>query len=417
MPAPVTIEGWAQGLNTILRPESMPTDALRRAVNVDIDDVGKLSLRQGRSRIYTGTIQKGSFWSGSKYTFFVEAGSLKRLLRKVDDTIGAQVIRTGMGAYPVHFLELNDRIYYTNGIVTGVLTDDLEDLPWGLAAPGTQPNVAQGNGQLYAGTYQVAVTFLTSSGEESGTPLSAEIELTTDDSSIVLTDFPPAPPGADRIRIYCSHRNGDGMYRIAEVAPTTLSYQIAVVSNAVSVRLQTQFAIPPPAGDLIEYHKGRIYIARGNIVWFTMALRYNLVMPMKGFLLYPERVTVLKAVDDGIYICADKTYYVSGVDTPSFRQRDVLPYGGVYDTGLKIPNFDAVAWFSKRGLVFGGEGGEVLNVMQDRVAVSEYGSGTMMWREHKGLRQFVANLWDGDLTNYAAPDYVALETLRAGDFI
>ena len=322
-----------------------------------------------------------------------------------------------MGAYPVHFLELNDRIYYTNGIVTGVLTDDLEDLPWGLAAPGTQPNVAQGNGQLYAGTYQVAVTFLTSSGEESGTPLSAEIELTTDDSSIVLTDFPPAPPGADRIRIYCSHRNGDGMYRIAEVAPTTLSYQIAVVSNAVSVRLQTQFAIPPPAGDLIEYHKGRIYIARGNIVWFTMALRYNLVMPMKGFLLYPERVTVLKAVDDGIYICADKTYYVSGVDTPSFRQRDVLPYGGVYDTGLKIPNFDAVAWFSKRGLVFGGEGGEVLNVMQDRVAVSEYGSGTMMWREHKGLRQFVANLWDGDLTNYAAPDYVALETLRAGDFI
>ena len=78
MPAPVTIEGWAQGLNTILRPESMPTDALRRAVNVDIDDVGKLSLRQGRSRIYTGTIQKGSFWSGSKYTFFVEAGSLKR---------------------------------------------------------------------------------------------------------------------------------------------------------------------------------------------------------------------------------------------------------------------------------------------------------------------------------------------------
>ena len=67
--------------------------------------------------------------------------------------------------------------------------------------------------------------------------------------------------------------------------------------------------------------------------------------------------------------------------------------------------------------MFGGEGGEVLNVMQDRVAVSEYGSGTMMWREHKGLRQFVANLWDGDLTNYAAPDYVALETLRAGDFI
>lgn len=417
MPTPVVIEGWPQGLNTILRPESLPTDALRRCVNFDIDDVGKLSLRQGSSKIYNGSIQKGSLWSGSEYTFFVEGGNLKRLLRRVDDTVGSQVIRIGIGARAVHYLELNNRVYYTNGIITGVLDNDLQDLPWGLASPGTQPNLAQGNGDLFAGTYQVSVTFLQSNGEESGTPLSAQIKLTTDNSSIVLTDFPPPPAGAVETRIYCSHRDGEGLYRIAEVNPLTLSYEIEVVSNVTSIMLQTQFGMPPPAGDLLEYHNGRIYIANDNIVWFTEALRYNLVKPMKGFIMFPKRVTVMKAVDDGIYICSDKTYWISGVDTGAFHQRVVLPYGGVYNTGINIPNFDAVAWFSERGLVFGGENGEVLNVMQDRVAVSKYGHGTMMWREHKGLRQFVANLQDGELTTYAAPDYVALETARGGDFI
>jgi hypothetical protein len=41
----------------------------------------------------------------------------------------------------------------------------------------------------------------------------------------------------------------------------------------------------------------------------------------------------------------------------------------------------------------------------------------MLWREHKGLRQIVADLWDGELNTYAAPDYVALETARGGAFI
>jgi hypothetical protein len=420
MPEPVKLEGWIEGLNTVLRADSLPVDALRRCVNYDVDDAGKLSLRQGSSRIHTGTIEKGSLWSSDDHsrTLFVEAGSLFELIEFPIGTYAARLVRVSVGAGNMRYLDLNGRTYYTNGIITGQMEPDGSDIPWGMPGPTGQPNLTQAtSGQLAAGSYQVAITYVSDTGEESGTGLAASIEVAADNSSIILTDFPPSPASVAFIRVYATHLDGEGLYRVGDIHPASPSFEIDKVANTVAFRLQTQFGMPPPPGDILEYHNGRIYIANNNILWFTEALRYGLVKPMKGFLQFPKRITVVKAVDDGIYVAAVKTYWISGVDTPQFHQREVLPYGGVYGTGVNIPNFDAVAWFSKKGIVFGGENGEVLNIMEDRVAVGTYGYGAMLWREHKGIRQLVADLWDGELNTYAAPDYVALETARGGAFI
>jgi hypothetical protein len=420
MPTPIKLEGWKDGLNTILRVDSLPIDALRRCVNFDIDDAGKISRRQGSSRIHSGTIVKGTLWSSDdfKRTLFVEAGSLWELIEHPIGTYTPRLVRTGVGTTRMSYLDLNGNTYYTNGVLTGLMLADGNAVTWGMIGPGSQPNLTQGiSGDLFAGTYQVAITYIATSGEESGTGLAKTIEVVADNSSILLSDFPASPPGTAFIRVYVTHRDGEGLYRMSDLHPAATHYEIDKVANTAAFRLQTQFGMAPPPGDILEYHNGRIYIANNNILWFTEPLRYGLVKPMKGFLQFPKRITIVKAVDDGIYVCSDRTYWVSGVDTPQFHQREVLPYGGVFGTGINIPNFDAVAWFSKRGICFGGENGEVLNIMQDRVAVAEYGYGTMLWREHKGIRQIVADLWEGELNTYAAADYVALETARGGEFI
>jgi hypothetical protein len=420
MPTPIKLEGWPDGLNTILRPDSLPVDALRRCVNYDIDDAGKLSRRGGSTKIYSGTIVKGTLWSSDDFsrTLFVESGSLWELIEYPTGTYTPRLVRTNVGNTRMSYLDLNGNTYYTNGIQTGLMLADGNDVPWGMIGPGSQPNLTQGiSGELFAGTYQVAITYIADSGEESGTGLAKTIEVAADNSSIFLSDFPASPPGTAFIRVYVSHMDGEGLYRMADLHPAAPHYEIDRVSNTAAFRLQTQFGMAPPPGDILEYHNGRIYIANNNILWFTEPLRYGLVKPMKGFLQFPKRITIVKAVDDGLYVCSDKTYWISGADTPQFHQREVLPYGGVFGTGINIPNFDAVAWFSKRGIVFGGENGEVLNIMQDRVAVAEYGYGTMLWREYKGIRQIVADLWEGELNTYAAADYVALETARGGAFI
>ncbi len=385
---------------------------------MDIDDAGKLSLRPGSSKVHSGTIVKGSLWSGSDRTLFVESGSLWELIEWPVGTYTPRLVRTGVGNTRMTYLDLNGRVYYTNGVITGQMEPDGTDIAWGMPRPVVQPNLTQGqSGELAAGTYQVAITYISDTGEESGTGLAALIEVTADNSSIILTDFPPSPASVAFIRVYVSHVDGEGLYRIADLHPAAPSYEIDEVSNVATMLLQTQFGMAPPPGEILEYHNGRIYIANNNILWFTEALRYGLVKPMKGWIQFPKRITVVKAVDDGIYVCSDKTYWISGVDTPQFEQRDVLPYGGVFGTGINIPNFDAVAWFSDRGIVFGGENGEVLNIMQDRVTPAKHEYGAMLWREHKGLRQIVADLWGGELNLYSAADYVVLETARGGVFI
>jgi hypothetical protein len=414
-PSQVKLEGWKQGLNTLLRDDSLPVDALRRCVNYDINDTGRLSVRAGRVKVYNGSIQDGSMWSNDDRTLFVESGDLKELVRNLDGSYSAIMLRSGVGSYPMKYVSVNGITYYSNGLVTGAISEVGINRPWGLQAPGNQPNVAAvGGGELADGRYQVAITFVRSGGEESGTPLAASADVAAAGGSLLLTDFPPAPAGTAAIRVYCSHVNGEGLYRVTDIPAAQTTYQITKVSNTATILLRTQFCVAPPGGQLLEYHNGRIYIASGKVLWFTEPLRYGCVHPGRGFLLFPSDITVVKAVSDGLYVCSDLTYFVSGVDSADFKQREVLPYGGVYDTGVSLPNYDAVAWFSHQGLVFGARNAELLNVTQDRVAISKYASGTMQVRELNGLRQLVANFRDGELSTFAAPDYLALEVARAG---
>lgn len=422
MPAEIKLDGWIQGVNDILRADELPPDTLRRSVNYDITDTGKLQRRRGSQRIYTGSIQRDSLYSDDQRTLFVEAGNLKELTRDTAGNYAAPLVRLDVGARPMAYERVNNQIYYTNSIVTGIFGPEGQDWKWGVTAPKTQPNVAAGgSGQLAAGSYQVAVTFINDRGEESGTGLAAVVDIPEADDgvgSITLTDFPLTFADTDTVRIYCSHVNGEGLYRAADVLPGTPFYRINQVSNVATLRLETQFGMEPPPGHLLAYHRGRIYIANGNVLWCTQPLRYNLTKPAQDFFQFPEFIDVLQAVDTGIYVCSgDKTYFITGIDTVNLNQDEVLPYGGVYNTGIKLNNYHAVAWFSHRGIVLGADDGRVINIMDDRVAVAKYKRGAMFWREHRGVRQFVADLWDGELNNYAAADYVALETARGGEFI
>jgi hypothetical protein len=422
MPNEPKLEGWAQGVNDILRADEIPPDTLRRSVNYDITDTGKLQRRRGSTKVYNGQIQRDSLYSDSSRTLFVEQGHLKELYRDIAGNYSAPLVRLDVGSRPMSYVNVNGSIYYSNNIVTGIVGPDGEDWKWGVTSPRTQPNLtAGGSGELAAGSYQVAVTFLNDRGEESGTGLAAEVTIPEADDgngSITVTDFPLTYSDTDMVRIYVSHLNGSGLYRIADVLPGLPLYTITKIANTASIRLETQFGMEPPPGHLLEYHNGRIYIANNNVLWCTQPLRYNLTKPAHDFFQFPSFIDVVKAVETGIYVCSgDKTYFIENIDTANLKQDEILPYGGVYNTGINVPNYDAVAWFSHRGIVLGGAGGETFNIMDDRVAVAKYGRGTMLWREHRGIRQFVANLWDGELNTYAAADYVALETARGGNFI
>lgn len=401
---------WKKGMDNIHKAESLPADALRLCVNYDIGDDGVLRVREGATEIYTGNIQKGSVWSTPEgdVTLFVEDGDLKRL--NADYT--ATTVESGVGDTPIAYLELNGSVYYSNRITNGIVRDGVR-YDWGVPVPLKNPECtgAEG-GSLDAGVYQVAITQISDTDEESGALLPTKVTV-PQDGKIVLTGFQPTDYWA---RIYVSTADGEELYLHATIWPGVNSHFIASVDQTTR-RLDTVNAEPPMVGDKLEYHNGRIYIADGNAVYFTDPLRYGLVRRATNFLLYSEKVAVLLAVKDGLYICSDRTYFLTGIDTQDQAQIAVLPYGAVDGTGAHIRNSDSVAWVSPRGFIVAGPQGQVKNLTENQIAMSNFAEGVMLFVEQDGERKLYALLRGGTENYHAAADYIALEVDRRGSFV
>lgn len=399
---------WTKGMNNLLPAESLPADALRNVVNYDVDDDGRLQPRTGKTSIYSGNIQKGSLWTGAGMTLFVEDGDLKRL----NTDYSADTLLASVGDTPITYLELNNEVYFSNAIQTGKIIDGKYQM-WGVPVPIRNPacTAAASGGSLNAGVYQVAITQISDTNEESGA-LVPETVTIVENGKIDLTNFPNADLWCN---VYCSSANGEELYLVDTLWPGVTQYSITDVSDTTRI-LDTVNAVRPMAADLLAYYNGRIYLAADNVVYYTDPLRYGLVRPATNFYLFPTTVTVMLDVVDGMYFCADQTYFLTGVDTQDFLQRPVLPYGGVTGTGEHVTNSDAVYWFSPRGFVLGGPSGQAQNLSEDMVAVSAFAQGASMLREYAGKRQLIMVLSNGVENYHVAEDYRTAETTRRGNF-
>ena len=81
MPAYPKYTGFSDGENNILDAHELPITALRRSVNYDITDSGNLLRRRGRTKIWNGTIERGTLFSNGLKVLFVEAGNLHELVK------------------------------------------------------------------------------------------------------------------------------------------------------------------------------------------------------------------------------------------------------------------------------------------------------------------------------------------------
>ena len=417
--------GWRNGMNNLKQPHAIDNETLRNAVNFDVDDDGNLKLRQGSASVYRGSIVKRTFWSnGAELALFVEGTDLKRL--NADFT--ATTLRAGVGNTPMSYVEQDGVVYWSNNVVNGKVVDGA-DAVWGVPAPGQQPEltVQASGGHLVKGFYQVAITFVSATGEESGTGGSVEAEVIADGGALVLSAIPD-PGNVDfQVNVYVTGPSGGQLY-FHEALPSGFpTFVIRRVNHPTEGSLlhplETQFGEPPPAGQLLEYHNGRIYIAQSNVVWATEPQRLGLVKPAVSYWQFPERVTLLqsvvdsKGVGDGMYIASDVTYFIGGIDTDNLFSRIVFEYGAVEGTGLTIEDTRQAAWFSHKGFVVAGPAGDANNVTIDRIAVSEFQSGAMLHREHDGVTQLLATLEDGVASTFPDKKWISDEVARRGNAI
>ena len=90
-------------------------------------------------------------------------------------------------------------------------------------------------------------------------------------------------------------------------------------------------------GHLIEYFNGRLYVARDNQIWFSDPMALMRTDKRRNFKQLPSRVTLLSAVEDGIYVSdLERTYFMGGGDPGEVALIDKADYPAIPYTAQKI---------------------------------------------------------------------------------
>ena len=299
---------------------------------------------------------------------------------------------------PISWVRFTNRMYWTNGQEHGIIEEESAKV-WGVPRAGLVGAVAAVSGGLSAGKYQVLATFLRD-GEEGGT--GAGVECTVAEGGGITVTLPQAA-NADTIRLYVTEQNGDVFFHHSELPMGTAQF-LLTQKKPLGKELQTQWAGPPPVGNLICAHKGRILIAVNNLLYYTMPQLPGLSRPSIDVLPpFAGTIKMVQSVDDGIWIDDGRLLFVPFrmAEDPELNSMLDFDHSVIPGTVQSCPPYwfdlqgvkeNVIFFWTRRGFpMVAGPGGLLVPVGEDKMAIPDYPGGASLLREQGGMRQLLTS--------------------------
>jgi len=396
----VSLGPWPLGVDNRKSDHAVPRGTLRAAENIILTSDGHARRRDGLTERLAGACH--SAWSNGSTFLLVRAENLETLTRNPSGTITATTLRSGMNMDGVNFplvcASIDGIIYWSNGDLTGKIVNGV-NRSWGVELPALQPTcTALTTGGLHAGRYQVTLTFIDDLGEESGARAGVLVNVVEGGGILVAGISQPADANVDFIRVYVTEADSETFYLWTTLAVGTTTYTVTASSNP-GRKLSTQFLVPPPPATLLCVHDGRIYGVDGKNPWFTESLRYG-AMKYSNRLAFEAIPTMLASVDGGLFVAADKTYFLAGGDPTKFLPREVFPYGALKGSAIQHPDRPGVLWLSEEGFCYGSPDGSAINLTQTKIALRDgLESGALVYKEENGVKQIIGAMAGGDVVS------------------
>lgn len=392
------------GINNRLLPFALHVDKqgdfLLAADNVDVDNSGRVRSRVCGERLVEMTGAHSLQMVSETAGYLVRSSVLYAITMPVYAETLVKILATDDD---VRYLNVAGEWHYSNGTDMGRL-ENTTAYPIGIPTP-VSPTATLISGGLLTGKYLVATSHCRKSAsvllEEGGISPFLSVERTTTGGFRVA--LPAAVAGATHINIYLSACNGSLSYLLATVAAGTATYDVVALPGGREANGRIE--APLLAGRLFE-HNGRLCSFSGKDVCIGSPHRPGYFLPAEGRLHFPENVSIAISAQTGVFLAADKTYWIPG-DLGNVQGQivDVLPYGAVPGTEFTIPDSPDVGWFGAMGPVIANTQGQAVAVTNDQIDLSPPTSGFSTVLTSRGYQRVVSCGWCLNLENHAATQY------------
>jgi hypothetical protein len=375
-------------------------DYLAAADNVYIDNAGKLHSRAGTLLLHELAGAHSLLMISDTTGYLVRNSSLYTVSLP---TYAETLVKALSSDATMSYVKVFGQWHYSNGVDSGRL-EGAVSVPMALPTPAA-PTLSVIAGGLLVGTYLVAVSYCRKSAgvllEEGGiSGYTTGLQTATGGFRATL---PGAADGATHINIYISACNGSLPYLLASVATGTATYDAIALPAGREASGRIEAPLPP--GTLFE-HAGRLCSFAGNALFIGSPYQPGYYLPASGIVAFPSPVKVAVSAQTGVFVAADKTYWIPG-DLGDVQGQivDALPYGAVPNTVFHVPGKPLVGWFGEKGIVIAGPQGDAKAVMEAAIDLTPPETGNVVVFEADGCTRVVSCGWCLNLETNAATTY------------
>lgn len=376
-----------KGINNRKNAYSLDTDELLDAVNVDIDNQGKIRRRQGYTKLVTGDSNSVFGFKGLGYV--VINGTLKRF----DPVANTYTdIANGLTS-PISYVVVNNEIYWSDGISRqGKINLYGNPEEWAIASPKASPVVTMlpNQGALQAGRYSISYTYLYGNYETGGSP---EYVVDVPVNNFAFQVTASGSEQATGANIYITPLNAQEPLFFASGNTATIT-NVNNLGHKMFKRVHDAF---PPCQNL-GFSNGRIFGTSGTNLYWTSAeaADYRQYHTQKGWLnIDNSNIQIAIPMRGGVYIATEYfTYFLEGTNPDEWdKQHSKFPFTGIAGTGFQDEDKQVCGWLAPSGYITADEHGNVTNNTVDTIDFPKgYRQGASLFRKQKTIKQVIFSM-------------------------
>lgn len=374
------------GIDMLSDETALPAGTARSVVNVDL---GKATIkrRDGYRMLLPGHDMTGVYnWNGR-----VLLGRGFELCELNLQSLAVTPVASMASAELIDFHEYNGALYAATEGALWQLPKAGPPRRVGVRMPAL-PDVQQHPyGTLAPGRYMVAISIVDAAGEESGAVPLGSLQL---QGGLKLTGLPAVD--GHRWRVYMTPPDGDVLYLVEEF-PALLAQHVLTVYPG-GQPCEVLHLQPMPAGSFVRSQAGRLYVARGSVLWFSEAMRPHLHRPASNFVQFQGRIRFVELLDGGAFVGDDEgVHWLAGADPTAWSKSTVSTAQAVRRSSLVLPakyftagaKGDVAVWLATDGYWLGGADGSARQLQPGRIAIDPRTEGRSVLLQRDGMKQLI----------------------------